>query len=146
MKNEGFGTQFILTFFIVTACITILSGVLGVLFLPDMRFGYEAFLSPPIFGFLSALSGLVTKSKKELSIKEVIFREALQLLLIEVIVFGINYMFGATFIWELNVTLAIAIVVIFVLVYVILWLNDQRIAMLFNERLLEYQRNQKHKK
>lgn len=143
MKVKELCIQFILVFFIVTGCITILSGVLGTIFLPDMRFGYEAFLSPPIFGFLSALSGVVTKSRKELSMRQMLFREFLQLLLIEIMVFGVNYVFGTTFTWELNITLALSIAVIFILVYVILWLNDRRSAMIFNAKLVEFQKNQK---
>lgn len=142
MKNRGLGIQFMLVFFIVTACITILSGILGMVFMPDVRFGYEAFLSPPIFGFLSALSGLVTKSRKELSVGQMLFREFLQLLLIEVMVFGVNYVFGTTFTWKLNITLALSIAVIFILVYVIMWLNDQRSAVAFNAKLVEFQKNQ----
>lgn len=142
MKSKESGIQFILVFLIVTGCITILSGVLGTIFLPDMRFGYEAFLSPPIFGFLSALSGVVTKSRKELSMRQMLFREFLQLLLIEIMVFGVNYVFGTTFTWELNITLALSIAVIYILVYVILWLNDRRSAMIFNAKLVEFQKNQ----
>ena len=142
MKVKELWLEFILVFFIVTGCITILSGVLGMIFLPDVRFGYEAFLSPPIFGFLSALSGVVTKSRKELSMWQMLFREFLQLLLIEIMVFGVNYVFGTTFTWELNITLALGIAVIFILVYVILWLNDRRSAMIFNAKLVEFQKNQ----
>lgn len=142
MKVKELWLEFILVFFIVTGCITILNGVLGTIFLPDMRFGYEAFLSPPIFGFLSALSGVVTKSRKELSMWQMLFREFLQLLLIEIMVFGVNYVFGTTFTWELNITLALGIAVIFILVYVILWLNDRRSAMIFNAKLVEFQKNQ----
>ena len=142
MKDKGFLVEFMMVFFIVTACITILSGVLGIIFLPDMRFGYEAFLSPPIFGFLSALSGLVTKSKKELSASQMMFRQILQLMLIEVMVFGVNYIYGTTFELKLNVTLAISIAVIYILVHIVLWLNDRRSAMIFNKKLEEFQKNQ----
>ena len=140
MKGKGLLIQFMLVFFIVTACITMLSGFLGMIFLPEMRFGYEAFLSPPLFGFLSALSGLITKSKKELSIKQILFRELLQLMLIEIMVFGANHMFGTSFGWQLSVTLAIGIAVIFVLVYVVLWLNDRNSAKAFNAKLAEFQK------
>lgn len=142
MKGKGLLTQFMLVFFIVTACITILSGILGIIFMPDVRFGYEAFLSPPIFGFLSALSGLVTKSARELSVKQMLFREFLQLILIEVMVFGINYVSGTIFEWGVSIALAIGIAVVFVLVYIVLWLNDRRSAMLFNVKLAEFQNNQ----
>lgn len=139
MQTKSSLTELIIVFFIVTACITILEGILGLIFMPDMRFGFDAFLSPPLFGFLSTLTGLVTKSSKELSIKQVLFREFLQLLLIEIIVFGINYLSGTTFEAKLNVALAIAIALVFVVVYLVMWLNDQRSAKLFNEKLKAFQ-------
>ena len=55
--------HYLLVFFIVTACVTILEGVFGMLFFPEITFGYKAFFSPPIFGTLSALSGFVTDSE-----------------------------------------------------------------------------------
>ncbi len=144
MKNRGFGIQFILVFLIVTACITILSGILGMVFLPDVRIGYEAFLTPPIFGLLSALLGLVTKSRKELSVGQMLFRNFLQLLLIEAMVFGANYIVGTTFDWKLGCALAIGIAVIFVISYGVLWLNDKRSASAFNAKLIEFQNNQEN--
>lgn len=142
MKSKGEVIEFVMTFFVVTACITMLSGFLGCFFLPDVKFGYEAFFSPPLFGLLSALTGLVTKSRKELSIGQMLFRLFLQLLLIEAMVFGANYMCGTIFEMRLNITLALAIAIIFVLVYVIMWLNDQRSAILFNQKLIEFQQKQ----
>lgn len=139
MRNKIFFSEFLIVFFIVTACVTMLEGILGTIFMPDLRFGFEAFFSPPLFGFLSALSGLVTKSSKELSIRQVLFREFLQLLLIEVMVFGINDLAGTTFDAKLSITLAIAIALIFVVVYFVIWLNDQRSARLFNEKLRAFQ-------
>ena len=39
-----------------------------------------------------------------------------------------------------NITLALSIAVIFVLVYWIVWLNDCKSAEVFNEKLKEYQK------
>ncbi len=139
MKNKGFFTEFLITFLVITACVTIMEGVLGMIFLPDMRFGFEAFLSPPLFGFLTALTGIVTKSTRELSRKQILFRELLQLLLIEALVFGVNHLVGATYEARLKVALAAAIALVFVAVYLVIWLNDRRSARLFNEKLKEFQ-------
>lgn len=81
-------SEFMMAFFVCTTCITILEGILGMIFFPEERLPYEAFFSPPLFGFLSVLLGLVTKSKKELSVRQILFRRALHLLLIEGMVFG----------------------------------------------------------
>lgn len=141
MRKKSEVIDFLLSFFIITACITILEGTMGLLFMPDVRFGFEAFLSPPLFGVLSAASGLVTKSKKELSMVQMAFRLFLQLLIIEGIVFGANYFFGAreNFTLPLNIALAIAIAVVFVIVYFVMWLNDRQSAIRFNEQLKIFQ-------
>lgn len=141
LKSKGLLIEFMMVFFVVTACITMLSGFLGMFFFPKEQLGYEAFLTPPLFGFLSALSGLVTKSRKELTIKQMLFREFLQLLLIETMVFGANYIVGVIFEPKVSITLACSIAIIFVLVYVVMWLNDQQSAMLFNEKLKEFQKD-----
>lgn len=145
MKSENrqsakaFWTEFMMSFFVCTACICILEGVLGMIFFPEQRFGYEAFFSPPLFGFLSVLCGIVTRSKRELSMREVIVRRGVHLLLIELIVFGLNYAAGTIFSTALFVVLALAIAVIFVAVYAVLYVNDKRSAVLFNEELRKYQ-------
>ena len=84
-----------MSFSICTACITILEGIIGMIFFPQLTFGYEAFFSPPLFGFLSVLFSIVNYSKKELSIRQVLFRRFLHLLLIEGLVLGLNYRTGA---------------------------------------------------
>ena len=133
-------TEFVLSFFIITACITMLEGTLGMIFMPDLRFGFDAFFSPPLFGLLSSLSGLVTKSSRELSKKQLLFREFLQLLLIEGMVFGVNYAVGNVYDLTLSLALAAAIAVVFCLVYFIMWLNDRQSAKLFNEQLKRFQK------
>lgn len=144
MKKQNSLTSLLVTFLVITACITILAGILGMLFLPDIRFGYEAFFSPPFFGFLSTLTGIVTKSGKELSVKQMLFREFLQLLLIEMIVFGANFLCGNAFDFPLSIALALGIAVVFVLVYLVIWLNDRRLATAFNKELLQFQQRQQN--
>ena len=40
MKNNETFSDFIITFLVITALITILEGILGCLFLPEVRFGF----------------------------------------------------------------------------------------------------------
>lgn len=136
---KNFRMEFMMAFFVCTACICILEGILGMLFFPEQRFGYDAFFSPPLFGFLSVLCGIVTHSKRELSMREVVARRVVHLLLIELIVFGLNYAAGTIFSTALGIVLALAIAVIFAAVYAVLYINDKRSAVLFNEELRKYQ-------
>ena len=45
----------LISFCICTTCITILEGVMGMFFFPDVLVDYGAFFSPPIFGALGVL-------------------------------------------------------------------------------------------
>lgn len=141
-NSRNSATDFLLSFFIITACITILEAVIGSIFMPEEQFGFEAFFTPPLFGFLSALSGVVTFSRHQLSAGAMAARLLLQLTLIEAMVFLVNFFFGS---WELFtvpmiLTLVFGIALIFNVVYLVMWLNDRRISRLFNERLLEFQK------
>lgn len=132
-------SEFMTAFFICTTCITLLEGVLGMIFFPEMELGYDAFFSPPFFAFFSVLFGLVTKSGKELSMKQIYLRRGIHLLLIEGMVLGLNYLSGMNFEPVVLGALVVSIAVVFAAVYIIMWLNDQKSAALFNEKLKQYQ-------
>lgn len=139
MKYKSRFAEALISFCVCTTCITILEGILGMLFFPEESLSYGAFFSPPIFGSISVLFGVVTWSKKELSVRQVLFRRTIHLLLIEGMVFGLNYIAGVVFPKAFSIALFLGIAVVFVMVYVILWINDQKSAMLFNQKLKEYQ-------
>lgn len=140
MKNKSDFMEPIIAFMVCTTCITILEGVVGMILYPEQKFGYDAFFSPPLFGFCSVLLGVVTYSKKELSVRQVLIRRGIHLLLIEGLIFGVNYAAGIVFESMSILILAAAIALVFVTVYVVLWLNDKRSAEMFNEQLKRYQR------
>lgn len=134
-------TSLLFIFFIVTACVTTAQGIIGTLLWPEARFGFEAFLFPPLFGILSVLSNVVLISKKELSMGQMAFRMFLQLLVIEVMVFAVNIMAGSfkNYTPGICILLAIAVAGIYGVVHVMMWLNDRREAKAFNERLRRFQ-------
>lgn len=139
MKYKEKIVEELISFCICTTCITLLEGIMGVIFFPDVMMDYGAFFSPPLFGALSVLLGVVTVSKKELTVKQVLIRRGVHLLLIEIMVFGLNYLAGVIFTPIINVTLALGIAIIFIMVYVIIWLNERKSACIFNEMLKVYQ-------
>ena len=139
MRNKGWAMEFLMAFFVCSTCISFLEGVIGMVFFPAEKLGYDAFFSPLLFGFFSVALGAVTKSKRGLSVKEILFRQAVHLFLIELMIFGVNYAAGLKFGVVFSVVLAVSVAVIFVTVYVVMWLNDRKSAAEFNERLKEYQ-------
>lgn len=146
MKSKGVWVDFVMDFFLSTTGICIAMGVTGVIFAPEQRFGYEAFFSPPIFGLLASFLGVVTYSRKELTFKQVVARRALYLLLLEVMVFALNYWNGAyTSGAAVAVAVAASVLVIFITVNLVLWLNDSRSAREFNRELAEFRRRETEK-
>ena len=134
-------TSLLLIFFIVTACVTTAQGIVGTLLWPEARFGFEAFLFPPLFGILSVLSNVVLISKRELSMGQMAFRMFLQLLVIEVMVFAVNIMAGSfeNYTPAICILLTVAVAGIYGVVHLMMWLNDRRVARSFNERLRRFQ-------
>lgn len=127
-------------FFVSTTCICILQGILGTMLYPDDKLPYDAFLVPPLFGLFSVLLGIVTWSKEEQTVKQVLLRRTLHLLLIEVMVFSLNCLVGNRFpLWH-AVLLAGGIAIVFVAVYVITWLSDRKSARDFNAELKKFQK------
>ena len=68
---------------LLVTLITILLIILGKLLDRDRVFSYEAFLSPLLYALIGTAATVVTRSDKELSIRDLIIRKAISLLLIE---------------------------------------------------------------
>lgn len=139
MKKNNTLTEFIIAFCVTTTGILFLMVILGCLYTPETRFGYDALLVPPLFGLLTSLTGFITKSRRDLSSGQMAFRMVLQLLAVECIVFGVNHLAGNRYSVGMYFALAAAIAAVFVGVHFILWLNDRRAASQFNEALERFQ-------
>ena len=129
---------------LLVTLITILLIILGKLLDRDRVFSYEAFLSPLIYALIGTAATVVTRSDKELSIRDLIIRKVISLLLIE----------GAIIFLALNADtiptekswvipgLALGIFVVFVLAHVILYFADRKEAEKLNADLARYQEKQ----
>ena len=130
-------------FFIIVTLVNVATFLLGSIYQPEARFGYEAFLSPLVYGALSFIPMWIMYSPKELSVKQLLFREALQLVSLEVILILLG--FGTNNLSRENVKLilsfACSVLVIYVLVHVISWLLDSRTAKIMTKELEAYQAN-----
>ncbi|MCI7766985.1 MAG: hypothetical protein MSJ26_03260 [Oscillospiraceae bacterium] len=129
------------SYFIIATLINAATFVLGELFRPEERFGYDAFLSPLIYAAIALIPMLCMYSKKELTMKQFVFRELLQLVSIEVILIGFGL--GAQCLNPENLPLtasfALSILVIFVLVHLFSWLLDIKLAKQLNSDLKIFQ-------
>lgn len=143
-NKDSLLTRYLINFCIITTGVTFLEGILGSIYYPEMVFGFTAYFVPPLYGFLTALTGLVTESRKPISAGGMIFRMAVQLILIEAIVLGTNYLAGHRFEPLQTAVLAAGVAAVFAFVYFMVWLNDRRIAAAFNKKLAELQKSAEH--
>lgn len=128
-------------YFVIVTLINGATFILGEIFRPDERFGYDAFLSPLIYAAISLVPMLCMYSKKELTLKQHILREFFQLAVIEVILIGFGL--GAKSLQPENLTLtasfALSVFIIYMLVLLIAWLLDMRLAQQLNSDLKKFQ-------
>ena len=78
-------------YFILVTLITILLIIVGLLFDADRRFGYEAFLSPLIYAALGVIPTLFINTDRELSMKKLLIRHVIQLLIIEAVMMTVIF-------------------------------------------------------
>jgi hypothetical protein len=134
-----FVKKIMMSFFVSVACICAAMTFIGMVFQTDTRFGYEAFLSPLIFGAAATLPSLVQYSKKELSLRQTAIRNGIHFILLEAVILSILYFGGMLTSISMAVSLGISIFVIDLTVNLVLWINDKRTAKEFNDALKKLQ-------
>jgi hypothetical protein len=141
MKDREFWTDFIKTYFMVATLITGVMGLIGSILMPEVTFGYQAFWSPLFYAAVGTLPNLVLYSKRELTVKELLFRKLLQLLLIEAGIFFVAF-FGVSDEWRqphLMLALGGSVFVVYLLATLIAWIENLLSARAISEELLRFQ-------
>jgi uncharacterized membrane protein len=142
MNFKDFLKKCLMNFFIIVTCVSVVIGILGLIYEPTKRFGYEAYFSPLIFGAISTISSFVTYSKKELTVRQMIFRNGLQLLVLECMILITGYFFGIMKDKMILTSVALSIIVVFIIVHLVSWVIDFKTAANINDSLKVYQRNE----
>ncbi len=127
--------KIMMSFFVSVTCICAVMALIGMVFETDTRFGYEAFLSPLIFGAVATLPSLVQYSKKELSLRQTAVRNVIHFIMLEAVILSVLYFGGMLTSISMAVSLGISIFVIDLTVNLVLWINDKRTAKEFNSAL-----------
>jgi len=139
MSIQDFLKKCLMDYFIVTTCITAATGVLGLILDPDAVFGYEAFFSPLIFGFLGLLPSLVTYSARELTLRQALFRRVLQFLLLETLLISFGFFTGLLRTSFQAISFAFTVLTVYLLSGITGWILDRREADRLNLILKEFQ-------
>lgn len=141
MHGKEFVIDLIRTFFTVVTLINVAMLVMGLWFAPDMKFGYEAFAAPLIYGVVGTLPNIVMYSKRELSVRELFVRKVLEFILIEVLVLGVAF-YGADTFWQqpkIIISVGISIFLIYVVASIIDWAQNYVAAKRMTDELMKFQ-------
>jgi len=129
---------------LLVTLITVLMIILGNLLDRDRVFGYDAFFSPLIYALIGTAATLVTRSDTEISVRNLIIRKAIHLLLIEgaVILIALNAdTIPTEKSWVLP-GLALGAFAVFVLSHIILYFIERKEAQKINAELARFQEKQ----
>lgn len=133
----------LMSFFIIVTLVNIAIFICGIVLEPDEKLGYTAFIVPVIDGLLGVIPGLVMYSKRELTVRQMIVRDIIQLLSIELIILVFTFGFSGFSNVDVSKFLAIVLSVAFVYVgvVVIMYLLDFRTAKKMTDDLKAFQKS-----
>ena len=143
MRGKELVNDMIYTYFMLVTMILGVMMVLGTRFMPDERFGYEAFGMPLLYAAWGTLPNIVMYAKKELTLKQFLVRKTIQLVLVEIIVItvAIPMQIIESGRLEVVVSLAIGILVVYIFTHLIEWFQNCVVAKQMTEELLAFQKN-----
>ena len=129
---------------LLVTLITVLMIILGNLLDRDRVFGYDAFFSPLLYALIGTMATVITRSDREPSVRSLIIRKAVSLLLIEgaIILIALNSDTIPTEKGWVVPVLALGILAVFVLSHLILYLIDKKEAVKLNADLSRFQEKQ----
>ena len=141
MQGKELLSKMFRNYFVLVTLINAVIFVSGSIAQPDVRFGYSAFIMPLIYALAGILPQAVMYSNRELSIKEVLIRKFIQLLLIEFLVNGI--ILGEDILQpeytDFLKTISVCVVLVYVFANVISWVLDSMSARTLTRELVAYQ-------
>jgi hypothetical protein len=129
---------------LLVTMITILMIILGHLLDRDRVFSYEAFFSPLVYALIGTAATMITRSDKELSVRSLIIRKIISLLLIEgaIILIAVNSDTIPTEKGWVLPALVLGIFIVFILSHMIQYHIDRKEAEKISADLAHYQEKQ----
>ena len=143
-KRKELLIQSLRLYTLLVTLITVAMIILGNLLDRDRVFGYDALFSPLLYALIGTAAAMVTRSGKELSVRNLIIRKIISLLLIEgaIVVIALNAKTIPTDQSWVLPGLILGVFVVFVLTHIILYLADQKEAKKLSADLVRYQEKQ----
>ena len=134
--------QILKLYFMLVTFITVLLMILGIAFDSDRTFSYQVFASPLIYAAIGVFPVFLPGEEKELSVKKLILRRIIQLVIIETIILFLAFSSDniPTEKRSVVVEIAVGIVVIYLLINALEYLFEKREAEELNDILANYQK------
>ena len=125
MEFKKFLVEKLTLFFMLSTLITFAVYLIGSAYDHDALFGYDALLAPLRYAAMCMLPTFVTWSRHELSVRQLLFRKALMILLLEGEILFMAFMSPSidTGSRRVVLTLMASVLVIFVLADLFFWLR-----------------------
>ena len=139
MKRSEFFKRIFIAYFVIVTCVTLIMGLMGLIFDPGRTFGYEAFFSPLIIGVISILPSFLIYSKKELSFRQTLIRKVMQFIFIVILLVLLNG-FNSTWKWEIIFQYVTSIAIVYLMVQLIMWIIDCKKAEELSKDLKSFQK------
>jgi len=139
MSIKAFLKRCLMEYFIITTCITAAIAILGQALDPTARFGYEGYLSPLIFGFLSLVPSFVTYSRRELSFRQALVRKVFHVITLEAMLIVFGFWTGILHNPAEASFFGLAVFIVYIAVNLISWLLDKKEASELNRTLKSLQ-------
>ena len=142
MDLKRFLINRLILFFILSTLIAVAVSLIGSAFDAEAILSYGSLLMPIEYAALCLLPTLVTYSRRELSQKAMLLRKALMLFLLEAVILFIAFTSPGIDTGSAGVvlTIAVSVLVIFVLANLLLWLKDSGEARIMNRDLERFRK------
>lgn len=131
--------KILISYFFAVTGITAAMGIIGSILASQVTFGYEAFLSPFLFGLVAVVPSIATYSKKELSAKQMLLRLLIRFALLEALIVLFAYYAGLVTSGSIAISLVLSVLLVDLTVHLVMWLNDKRTAAEINGALKKLQ-------
>lgn len=139
MSLVSFIKKNLIDYFIIVTGVNVATAILGMNFDPDRVFGYQAYFSPLIFGAVAVLPSIVMYSRRELSFRRMLIREALHLVVLEITLIAFGYFSGLLTNWSIIAAFAVGVLLVDAFTLFIRYLIDSKTAVEINKGLRRIQ-------
>lgn len=135
MKLSEFVKEIIRDFFTIFGSIIIMITILRQFFYPDMAFDLKSIYTIMTFSVIGALIGFILYSRNDLSEKQTRIRIAIHFLALEIILISLGIFIGVINSALSAIILGLEIAVVYIIVRLLAWQNDKKVANSINEKL-----------